>query len=300
MTETLTVTVLETATIFEGPDTVYRYDIMAAGIIEGWAVPAVVDQVRQMGSVHWPDVDVIIDGDEKVTEMLTRTFIGKGVTSYPVDTLREHPLPESTPQTPEEPVVTRPTRGRKHRHFYGIRPLHIALTAVFVGTVAGAWTLLNGDAPSPAVQPATAGTGTAVASISASTTVLIGEGFQVEVPHGYTLSNEGETHMVTGPDPELRIHIGIDPLYGIDPEFVRVEVDRMIADDPALRPAPPGDWAVHGATDYSEDPGDGSQVTWVTWFDADQQISVGCHTRGEPTLIHKASCRNVVDTLTLG
>lgn len=302
MTETLTVTVLETATIFEGPDTVYRYDIMAAGIVEGWAVPAVVDQVRQMGSVHWPDVDVIIDGDEKVTEMLTKTFIGKGVTSYPIETLREHPLPEVEPSPEPEQVVTRPTKGRTHRHFYGIRPLHIVLTATFVGAVAGAWVLLSGETRSPAVHPATAGTGiptTAAPSPSVTTTVLMGEDFQVEVPYGYVLEEHDDSHLVTGPDPDIRIHIALDPLHGVDPELVRGEVGRMIAEDPGLEHAPAGEWKGRDAIDYSEDPGDGSTVNWATWFDADRQVSVGCHTRAEPTVVNKASCRNIVETLTL-
>lgn len=314
MTETLTVTVLETATIFEGPDTVYRYDIMAAGIIEGWAVPAVVDQVRQLGSVHWPDVEVIIDGDEAVTEVLTKTFITKGVTSYPVDTLREHPLPDEGPDREEEPdlLITRPSRGRTHRHFYGIRPLHILLTTLFVGAVAGAWVLLGGNPGpeppvAPEVQPATAEVETdttdTVPTSSLTTTVLMSENFHVEVPYGYRLEEQGDAHVLTGPDPDMRIHIGVDPLHGVDEERVREEISRMIAEDPALAPAPTGEWegqrAGLDALDYTEDPGDDSVVNWVTWFDNGRQISVGCQTRLEPTVIQKAGCRTIVETLVL-
>lgn len=322
MAETLTVTVLETATIFEGHDTVYRYDIMATGIIEGWAVPAVVDQVKQMASVHWPDVEVIIDGDDTVTEILTKTFITKGVPSYPVETLREHPLPAVDSEGEEEVLVKRPTSGKTHRHFYGIRPLHILLTALFVGTVTGVWVLFGGNTPPPsaAVQPATAGVsaGSSTAETAAAmpavpavsevpevptssrtTTVLMSENFHVEVPYGYTLEEHDDAHLVTGPDPDIRIHIGVDLLHGVDEDLVRGEINRMIAADPALDAAPSGEWQGREAIDYSEDPGDGSAVNWVTWFDNGRQISVGCHTRIEPTVVHRAGCRSIVETLVL-
>ena len=319
-TETVTVTVLETATIFEGPDIIYRYDIMATGIKEGWAVPAVVDQVQQLSSVHWPDVEVVIDGDDQVTEMLTCTFIGKGVTSYPAETLREHPLPEEEPDP--EPVVTRPTRGRTHRDFYGIRPLHITLTAIFVGVVAGTWMLLGGgDTPvttpevttphdttqvavtgstQATVPPTTtAGSGVEGASTSTPPTVLEGDGFLVATPHGYRLSStEGDdgVHVLTGRDPDLRIHIALDPLHGLEPHLVAEEMELVIAEDPTLERQP----TVGGRIGYTEDPGDGSTVAWTTWFEADQQVSVGCHTRLGANVVQQAACRTVLDSLRIG
>ncbi len=313
MTETLTVTVLETATIFEGPDTVYRYDIVAAGIIEGWAVPAVVDQVRQMCSVSWPEMDVIIDGDEHVTEMLTKTFISKGVSSYPVDALREQPLPE-----PEAPSTTiqRPTKGRTHRHFYGITPLHLGLSSLLVGAVVTGWLLLGGAEQSPLVQPAsqteaqsgsqsmTVETGAVTPAAqtttpSAPSTVLVGDGFQLEAPFGFILETDDGGQIVTGPDPDLRVHIGIDLLHGVDPILVGEEVQRMIDADAGLTEQPAEHWGARETIDYSEDPGDGSSVNWVTWFEADRQVSVGCHTRIPPTLVHKASCRKIIETVVL-
>lgn len=316
LNETLTVTVLETATIFEGPDTVYRYDIMATGIKEGWAVPAVVDQVQQLSSVHWPDVEVVIDGDGQVTEVLTRTFIGKGVTSYPAETLREHPLPAEEPEP--DPMVTRPTRGRTHRDFYGIRPLHITLTVIFVGVVAGTWMLLGGgDTPvttqaavtgttqAPAPPTITAGTGAAGASTSTAPVapvapaVLEGEGFLVAAPHGYRLDSDDADpgmYVLTGRDPDLRIHIALDPLHGLEPHLVAEEMELVIAQDPTLERQP----TVDGRIVYSEDPGDGSKVAWTTWFEANQQVSVGCHTRLGANVVQQAACRTVLDSLRIG
>ena len=307
MTEVLTVTVLETATIFEGPDTVYRYDIMATGILEGWAIPAVVDQVQQLSSVYWPEVEVIIDADDKVTDMLTKTFIGKGVTSYPIETLREHPLPETgqDPDPEPDPVVTRPTRGRSHRDFYGIRPVHLILTTLFASAVAAVWMLVGGgDAPvSPPPQaealmptdtPAErAGTEVGRASIS----VLEGRGFRVEAPPGFQMREDDDAHVLTGQDPDVRIRIALDQLHGVDPQLVEQEMDQLIAADPVLEMQAVGE---PGRIGYREDPGDGSEVAWVTWLEQDTQITVGCHTRLEPTVVQKAACRQVRDSLQIG
>lgn len=296
----LTVTVLENATLFEGPDTVYRYDIAAAGIIEGWAVPAVVDQARQLCGLEWPEVDVIIDGDEAVTEMLTRTFIAKGVSSYPVEALREHPL------TPPEPdPVTRPRSGRRVRQGYGVRPLHLVLTVALVGVVAGGWLLLADPSQRSAPQvpertapPAPAAVTPTQASTSvAPDSVLEVEGLIIGVPHGFSTEPVESGHILSGPDPDLRVHISVDRLHGTDAGLVAAELERMIEADPALVRQDPGDWGARRTIDYTEVPGDESLVDWVTWFEGDRQISVGCHTRQQPTLPHRASCRSIIDNL---
>ena len=42
------ITVLDSATLFEGIDTIYRYDLPGTGVEEGWAVNAVIEQIRDM------------------------------------------------------------------------------------------------------------------------------------------------------------------------------------------------------------------------------------------------------------
>ena len=44
----LTITVLDTATIFEGPEAIYRYDLPGTAIVEGSALSGVIDQVKKM------------------------------------------------------------------------------------------------------------------------------------------------------------------------------------------------------------------------------------------------------------
>src|SRR5699024_492974 len=142
------------------------------------------------------------------------------------------------------------TRGRTHRDFYGIRPLHITLTVIFVGVVAGTWMLLGGgDTPvttqaavtgttqAPAPPTITAGTGAAGASTSTAPVapvapvapaVLEGEGFLVAAPHGYRLDSDDADpgmYVLTGRDPDLRIHIALDPLHGLEPHLVAEEME---------------------------------------------------------------------------
>ena len=42
----ITVTILDAATIFEGPETVYRYDLPGTGIVEGWALGQVLSLIH--------------------------------------------------------------------------------------------------------------------------------------------------------------------------------------------------------------------------------------------------------------
>ena len=56
----ITVTILDAATIFEGPDSVYRYDLPGTGIVEGWALGQVMDQISKLAGPSWPDVEACV------------------------------------------------------------------------------------------------------------------------------------------------------------------------------------------------------------------------------------------------
>lgn len=73
------VTVLDTATIFEGPDTIYRYDLPGTGVREGWALDGVIDQIRESVGPHWPDIEVTIDADADTASPLTETLRQQGI-----------------------------------------------------------------------------------------------------------------------------------------------------------------------------------------------------------------------------
>ena len=53
----------DAATIYEGPETVYRYDLPGTGIVEGWALSPVVEQCSKICGPQWPEVtaEVIVD-----------------------------------------------------------------------------------------------------------------------------------------------------------------------------------------------------------------------------------------------
>lgn len=72
------VTVLEAATVFEAEQSVYRYDIPEHGIHEGWAVAALLDQLKQM-VLTWPECTVELKAEEHTTAVLSEILKAKGI-----------------------------------------------------------------------------------------------------------------------------------------------------------------------------------------------------------------------------
>lgn len=109
-TATITVTVMDAATIFEGPETVYRYDLAGTGIVEGKALGHVMDQIAKIAGSAWPDVDVSVIADpsgsavsrEAVT-ILTRQL---DVAGARVRQQEATPAPESTPAREAESAAS--------------------------------------------------------------------------------------------------------------------------------------------------------------------------------------------------
>lgn len=326
----VTVTVDDIATVVEGPDTVYRYDLPGTGIIEGWAVPAVVDQIKDLCSDYWPDIEVVIDAEERTTEMLARTLLNKGIAAYSSDVLSEDDPVELDVGEPtqEDPPGTRAVFRPKEK---SRRPAWATITNAAIGgvilLVAGlSWWAMSASLPSADAgvtaaaehtsagsDPGATGSGTPVSddaddtSASATPTevdnepiTVEAEGMKMKTPPNVTLTPRPDGAMTAqGPDPDLRIVVAADPVYGVKPEAVMAEVLRMVEEDPTLTVVEGKDSAdANDKVEYIELPGDGSQVTWVTWVTGDRQLSVGCHSRGEPTHAHKAACRLAADTFT--
>ncbi|MER0000136.1 type VII secretion-associated protein [Corynebacterium sp. KPL4015] len=98
---TITVTVMDAATIFEGPETVYRYDLAGTGIVEGKALGHVMDQIAKIAGSAWPDVDVSVIADPSGTAV-SREAVTILIRQLDVAGARVHqqdatPAPESTP-----------------------------------------------------------------------------------------------------------------------------------------------------------------------------------------------------------
>lgn len=314
----LKVTVLDTATIFEGIDTLYRYDLPGTGLEEGWALPAVVDQIREMYAAVWPDVEVIVDGSETATDMLTRTLLNKGVTAYSIEALTD-PALESCAISPfpeDRFTIERPTAGKSGRRFTAFHAIVAGIAAV---VLAGAGMLINNamrvDVPTrhSAAETTAAEHGhkaQVVANSTTPSTTAAGPMPQVatignvvlSVPEGFEIApREDGMFVAHGPDPELRILVAADPIYNVAPEAVRREIDAMVEQDSTL--SAQSDEHVRGegvvTQTYREEPGDGSIVQWITWVQGEYQFSVGCHSRHTATIPQKAACRMAAQTLEL-
>ncbi|MDK4232649.1 type VII secretion-associated protein [Corynebacterium accolens] len=100
-TATITVTVMDAATIFEGPETVYRYDLAGTGVVEGKALGHVMDQIAKIAGSAWPDVDVSVIADPSGTavsrEAVTIVKRQLDVAGARVQQSDATPAPESTP-----------------------------------------------------------------------------------------------------------------------------------------------------------------------------------------------------------
>lgn len=356
---TLAITVLDAATIYEGPETIYRYDLPGTGITEGWALEAVLDQAEKVCGAEWPDISVDVVADPSGTEVsveavsiLRRQLAGAGATVQ-----EPEPLPPSVsvaasaaPSSSRLVVGTqhedlgdedaataelsRPARrGRSHRAaesrwsalLGGIDPFYIAI-AVMVLVVAGVswWAVGRKDAAVAASTPDQTAEGASAASGTSGTAsnpdteaqpegpaegagaeetgsrqlrpgqqAIDVEGMSLVLPQGFRTSVEDGLVTAAGEDPNLRILLAADPLFNVPVDALFTEIKEQIESDPALR-HPVED---SGRLTYTEDPGDGSRVTWMMWEDKGHQMSVGCHTKFEPNVVQKAACRMAAESL---
>ncbi|WJY89014.1 type VII secretion-associated protein [Corynebacterium confusum] len=166
----LTITILDTATIFEGPETVYRYDLPGTGIVEGWALDGALEQAEKILGAHWPEASIKVCADSSATavsaeavSIITRQLEGREV---PVVDTNEHAVshPATEVFAPLAPAADATLTGGSHQDAPRAEPLRpkaddsaksgwfqpfYALLAVVVLIVAGvAWFVVGrgGDA----------------------------------------------------------------------------------------------------------------------------------------------------------
>ncbi|EEI15989.1 type VII secretion-associated protein [Corynebacterium lipophiloflavum] len=150
--------------------------------------------------------------------------------------------------------------------------------------------------PQPEPAPASETVGEASTSEQAPppTTVISRQGLAVEVPAGFSVEADGDMWRATGRDPDFRLQLAVDPLYQLPPERLLEQIKAEIDADPAVELLNDDGTALT----YREDNADGSHALWKTWAEADHQLSVGCHTRAEPTTVHSATCRMAMESAT--
>lgn len=135
-------------------------------------------------------------------------------------------------------------------------------------------------------------TTTAPREHAATTVTLEQDGLSVELPVGFALEPDEDMWRATGPDPDFRLQLAVDPLYGVADEAVIDQIEREILGDPELRIIGRDTSSI----DYKHMLPDGSQAEWRAWIDGGHQISIGCHTRTAPTSVQLATCSMAIES----
>ena len=148
----------------------------------------------------------------------------------------------------------------------------------------------------PAGWPFTTGVRVRVAreaSVSESPTVrLEQDGLSVQLPAGFGLDADDGMWRATGGDPDFRLQIAVEHLYQLPAQTMAEQLLADIEADPEVELVDTDGVAVT----YLERAADGSQALWRTWPDGAVQLFVGCHTRLEPTVVQRATCRMAMES----
>ena len=331
-TVNLTITVLDTATIFEGPESIYRYDLPGTAIVEGWALSGVMEQAQKLLPAQWPDVRVAVVADSSGGPMSHEAvkIIRRQLQVHDVIIAEREPatalaIPHHDAEElePEEIIdddeIIRPVGDEESfleriKQRKGIIAIVVVVVLVIILI---AWFFLRGassaasdsaapvtttsiaeSAPAPensSQVSETAETSGAQASTSAAPahqTIEAG-GLRVMLPAGFTHTEEEGLVTATGQDPNLRIIMVMYPLYAVPANALFAEVRAQIDSDETLS----NPHEANGRLTYLEHPGDDSEVTWTTWVEDDQQVSLGCHTRKAPSMAQRAACRMASESI---
>lgn len=320
----LTITVLDTATIFEGPESIYRYDLPGTAVVEGWALSGVMEQAQKLLPAQWPEVAIAVVADSsggpmshEAVKIIRRQLQVHNVTlvdrePVAVGAIYDEPPQREQREPREETDIVRPvleeetllSRLLDNKGFMAI------IAGVVVVVIMLVWLLLRGSGhqqqealagtvsiaatpgvTTPAVTTA-AQTPTTSSSAPAHQSIEAG-GLRVLLPEGFSHTEEDGLVTATGQDPNLRILMVMDPLYAVPANALFAEVRAQIDSDETL--SDPHE--ANGRLSYIERPGDDSEVKWTTWVEDDQQISLGCHTREEPSMAQRAACRMASESI---
>ena len=320
----LTVTVLDTATIFEGPESIYRYDLPGTAVVEGWALSGVMEQAQKLLPAQWPEVSIAVVADSsggpmshEAVKIIRRQLQVHNVTLVDRELVAVGPTYDEPPQREqreprEETDIVRPVLEEETllSRLLDNKGLMAIIAGVVVVVIMLVWLLLRGSGQqqqealagtvsiaatpgvtTPAVTTA-AQTPTTSSSAPAHQSIEAG-GLRVLLPEGFSHTEEDGLVTATGQDPNLRILMVMDPLYAVPANALFAEVRAQIDRDETL--SDPHE--ANGRLSYIERPGDDSEVKWTTWVEDDQQISLGCHTREEPSMAQRAACRMASESI---
>lgn len=333
MTETLVepdliISVSARALVFESARTQSRSDLNAAGLLAGEGLDEIVEEARRHVP-QWPNAMVAIAGEEAACDVLVAHFQRFGVQAFAAEVI-DDAMDTAEADTADSPAVqpgtARPPKA-SHRvqrtnriQDYLIDNVKVILlvVAMVAITAMGLFWLLYTPPQITATPVATSSTTTTPSTTAPTTTaptttpvILEHARLKVTLPYGYRLEQQDgpldpaapeSAGMITatGQDPNLRILLSADPLFGLAVDQVEAELHRMVSEDEQLSMIDPVPVEGRGRTfSYREDPGDGSSVEWTTWVEHDHLFSVGCHTRQASTLAQRAACRMAATSLAL-
>ncbi|MCG7291489.1 type VII secretion-associated protein [Corynebacterium afermentans] len=289
MTE-LRITATDASTVITGAANIHRFDAPTSREIAG-TVRSVLGPDPHGAPVH-------IAADPQRLSELTHALA-----DYDIDLTTEPLQPVApTPDDTPEPFHRPPPPEQESRS--GVWIIAAVVAAVALACAAVIWGLTSGKAqssgeaePPPSQPPETQST--PVSSpvqeeerAEQSSISIERDGLTVQLPAGFTLEADDDMWRATGSDPNFRLQIAVEHLYQLP---ARTMADQLLADietDPEVELVDTDGISVT----YLERAGDGSQSLWKTWPNGTVQLFVGCHTRTEPTVVQRATCRMAMES----
>lgn len=289
MTE-LRITATDASTVITGAANIHRFDAPTSREIAG-TVRSVLGPEPHGAPVH-------IAADPQRLRELTHALA-----DYDID-LTTEPLEPAPPPPDDAPEAFHRPPPPEQEPRSGTWIIAGVVAAVALACAAVIWGLTSGGAQSQApAQEETEQPQPQAPSQSPSpvreeeraeqTSISIErEGLTVQLPAGFTLEADDGMWRATGDDPNFRLQMAVEHLYQLP---ARTMAEQLLADieaDPEVELVDTDGIAVT----YLERAGDGSQSLWKTWPNGTVQLFVGCHTRAEPTVVQRATCRMAMET----
>ena len=287
MTE-LRITATDASTVITGAANIHRFDAPTSREIAG-TVRSVLGPDPHGAPVH-------IAADPQRLSELTHALA-----DYDIDLTTEPLQPVApTPDDTPEPFHRPPPPEQESRS--GVWIIAAVVAAVALACAAVIWGLTSGKSsgeaePPPSQPPETQSTPVSSPAqeeeeAEQSSISIERDGLTVQLPAGFTLEADDDMWRATGSDPNFRLQIAVEHLYQLP---ARTMADQLLADietDPEVELVDTDGISVT----YLERAGDGSQSLWRTWPNGTVQLFVGCHTRTEPTVVQRATCRMAMES----
>lgn len=287
MTE-LRITATDASTVITGAANIHRFDAPTSREIAG-TVRSVLGPDPHGAPVH-------IAADPQRLSELTHAL-----SDYDIELTTEPLQPVApTPDDATEAFHRPPPPAQESRS--GTWIIAAVVAAVALACAAVIWGLTSGKSPEEQEPPPSQPPETQSAPVSSpvqeeeraeQTSISIErDGLTVQLPAGFTLEADDDMWRATGSDPNFRLQIAVEHLYQLP---ARTMAEQLLADietDPEVELVDTDGISVT----YLERAGDGSQSLWKTWPNGTVQLFVGCHTRAEPTVVQRATCRMAMES----